>query len=72
VAGLLAYSLVFSPAIAARGRYALVPASAHTPLRQRMALVKGASAAARDFYRYLQGPDARAALARFGFTLPGS
>ena len=48
----------------------LVPASAHAPLRQRMALVKGAGEEARAFYRYLQGPAARAVFSRFGFTLP--
>jgi len=71
VAGLFAYSLTFSPAIAGRGRHALVPEAAHAPLRQRMALVKGAGPQARAFYRYLQGAAARATLARYGFALPG-
>lgn len=70
LAGLIAYSLTFSPELADRGRYALVPASAHAPLRQRMALVKGAGEEARAFFRYLQGPAARAVFSRFGFTLP--
>lgn len=70
LAGLFAYSLTFSPEVAARGRYALVPESAHAPLRQRMALVKGAGGEARAFYRYLQGPAARAVFSRYGFTLP--
>ena len=71
-AGLFAYSLTFSPAVAARGRFALVPEAAHAPLRQRMALVKGAGEEARAFYRHLQGKAARVAFARHGFTLPGS
>lgn len=70
-AGLFAYSLTFSPAVAGRGRFALVPESAHAPLRQRMALVKGAGEEARAFYRYLQGPAARGIFARYGFALPG-
>jgi molybdate transport system substrate-binding protein len=70
-AGLLAYSLVFTPAVTGRGRFALVPESAHAPLRQRMALVKGAGQDARDFYRYLQGPAAREVFTRHGFALPG-
>jgi len=70
-AGLFAYSLTFSPSVSARGRFALVPESAHEPLRQRMALVKGAGEEARAFYRHLQGPAARATFARFGFALPG-
>ncbi len=70
-AGLFAYSLTFSPAVAGKGSFALVPESMHAPIRQRMALVKGASEEARAFYRYLQAPPARAALSRYGFTLPG-
>jgi molybdate transport system substrate-binding protein len=70
-AGLFAYSLTFSPAVASRGRFALVPESAHAPLRQRMALVKGAGEEARAFYRHLQGPAARAIFARYGFAPPG-
>ena len=70
-AGLFAYSLTFSPAVASRGRFALVPDAAHAPLRQRMALVKGAGEDARAFYRHLQGPAARGIFARYGFSLPG-
>lgn len=70
LAGLFAYSLTFSPEVSGRGRFALVPASAHAPLRQRMALVKGAGEEARAFYRYLQGSAARGVFSRYGFTLP--
>jgi molybdate transport system substrate-binding protein len=70
-AGLFAYSLTFSPAVAGKGSFALVPESMHAPIRQRMALVKGASEEARAFYRYLQAPSARAVFSRYGFTLPG-
>jgi molybdate transport system substrate-binding protein len=69
-AGLFAYSLTFSPEVAGRGRFALLPESAHAPLRQRMALVKGAGEEARAFYRHLQGPAARAVFSRYGFALP--
>jgi len=69
--GIVAYSLVRSPALADKGAYVLLPAASHAPLHQRMVLVKGAGAAAREFYRYLQAPAARAVLARFGFALPG-
>ena len=69
--GIVAYSLVRSPALADKGAYVLLPAETHAPLHQRMVLVKGAGAAAREFYRYLQAPAARAVLARFGFALPG-
>jgi molybdate transport system substrate-binding protein len=70
-AGLFAYSLTFTPAVSGKGRYALVPEAAHAPLRQRMALVKGAGEEARAFYRYLQAPAARGVFSRYGFSPPG-
>ena len=69
--GIVAYSLVRSPALADLGNYVLLPAESHAPLHQRMVLVKGAGGTARDFYRYLQQPAAREVFARFGFALPG-
>jgi molybdate transport system substrate-binding protein len=36
-----------------------------------MVLMKKATPTARDFYRYLQQPAARAVFRRFGFLLPG-
>lgn len=68
--GLLAYSLVLSPALSPRGRYALLSESLHPPLRQRMVLMTGASAGAVRFYRYLQEEGARELLRRYGFALP--
>ena len=69
--GIFAYSLALSPQVAALGTYALIPESAHQPLRQRMALLKNAGTEAQRFYRYLQQPSARAIFKRFGFALPG-
>ncbi|GGE11074.1 molybdate ABC transporter substrate-binding protein [Polymorphobacter glacialis] len=68
--GIIAYSLVLDPAFAHRANYALIPASAHAPLRQRMVLMQGAGATAQRFYAYLQAPPARRILARHGFALP--
>lgn len=70
-AGIFAYSLALSPAIAGRGRYVVLPETLHAPLRQRMVLMTGAGETARRFFRYLQEPAARAAFRRFGFALPG-
>ena len=70
--GIVAYSLALDPALAGRIRYALIPASWHQPLRQRMVLMKGAGQVARRFYAYVQQPASRRILARYGFTLPGS
>jgi molybdate transport system substrate-binding protein len=36
-----------------------------------MVLLKGAGGTAREFYAFMQGPAARAALVRYGFALPG-
>lgn len=69
-AGILAYSLVIAPQVAKLGTYALLPEQLHGPLRQRMALVKGAGPTARAFYGYLQQASAREILARSGFALP--
>ena len=70
VGGLVAYSLVMSPELSQRGTWALVDASAHPPLRQRMVLMKKAGPAAEAFYAYLQQPAARGVLSRFGFGTP--
>jgi molybdate transport system substrate-binding protein len=69
--GIFAYSLALSPQIARTGSHVLVPEEMHEPLRQRMALVKGAGGTARAFYRYLQAPPAREIFKRYGFVLPG-
>ena len=69
--GIFAYSLALSPQVAALGTYALIPETAHQPMRQRMVLLKNAGAEAQRFYRFLQQPPARAIFKRFGFALPG-
>lgn len=69
--GIFAYSLALAPPVAKAGRSVLLPAESHAPLQQRMVLVKGAGETAREFYRYLQQPPARAVFKRFGFILPG-
>jgi molybdate transport system substrate-binding protein len=48
----------------------LVPEADHPPLRQRMVRLKQAGPVAERFYRYLQGPEARAILGRNGFQVP--
>lgn len=69
--GIVSYSLVLDPAFAVRANYALLPASWHQPLRQRMVLIKGASPIALRFYTYIQQPAARRIFVRYGFALPG-
>lgn len=69
--GFVAYSLAQVPAVAQIGRYALVPASFHAPLTQRMALIKGAPPLARAFHDFLLTPAAQAVWQRHGFAPPG-
>lgn len=70
VGGIIAYSLALAPNLQGRGRYALIPAGDHAPLRQRMALTARAGPVAARFYDYMQTPPARAILERYGFGLP--
>ncbi len=68
--GIFAFSLALSPAVSKLGSYVLIPAETHDPLRQRMALVKGANISARTFYNYLQQSGGREIFKRYGFVLP--
>jgi len=70
VGGIIAYSLALAPNLRDRGTYALIPDADHAPLRQRMVLMTRAGAVAERFYRYLQQPEARGVLRRYGFTHP--
>lgn len=68
--GLIALSLALAPALAALGRFDLVPAHFHQPLAQRIVLLKGAPPVAVAFHAYLSQPDAQQVMARYGFTPP--
>lgn len=67
-AGMTALSLALAPELAGRVRYVLVPETLHAPLHQRMVLLKTASPQARAFYAFLQSPQARAVLQRYGYV----
>jgi molybdate transport system substrate-binding protein len=69
--GIIAYSLALSPKVSARGRFELIPAAWHAPLRQRMVLLKNAGSTAEQFFAFVQTPAARAIMRRYGFLLPG-
>lgn len=69
-AGMIPLSLALTAPVKAAGAFALVPADWHRPLRQRGVLIRDASPTARAFFAFLQGREARAILARYGFTLP--
>jgi len=65
--GITALALVLAPAVADRVRYVVVASELHSPIRQRMVLLKTASPAARAFYVFLQSPAAKAVLQRYGY-----
>jgi molybdate transport system substrate-binding protein len=70
-AGIVSLALLRDPAVAPRLDAAVLPATWHRPLRQRMVLMRGAGTTARAFHGFLQTPQARQAFVRHGFTLPG-
>jgi molybdate transport system substrate-binding protein len=67
-AGITALSLAVAPEVARSIRHVVLPGNLHDTLRQRMVLLKGASAPAVRFYQYMQAPPAKAVLAQYGFT----
>jgi molybdate transport system substrate-binding protein len=69
-AGIVAYSLVKSPGMEARGHWAVLPATGHAPLAHKMVLLKGAGPTARAFAAFMRSPAARAILSRYGFEPP--
>ena len=69
--GIFALSLALAPAFAGRGAYVVLPDALHQPLRQRMVLMRRASAEARAFHRMLTEPGARQLFKQYGFVLPG-
>jgi len=68
-AAFVPYSIVRAPPFQGKGRAALIPASLHSPLRQRMVLLNDAGATARAFYEFMQGTVAREILERYGFAV---
>jgi molybdate transport system substrate-binding protein len=70
--GILALSLVKSPAFAGQ-RYYLIPSQYHTPLEQAVVILKRAESnpLATDFVKYIFTPPARKIFETYGFTLPG-
>jgi len=69
--GLLAYSLALSPALRRAGQFYLIPATAHTPLRQSYVVLKRAqgNATVANFTAFLASPAAKAVLKKYGFGL---
>jgi phosphonate transport system substrate-binding protein len=71
-AGIVPLSLAKAQELDKLGNYAVLPTDSHreVPLEQGMVLLKNAGDIATEFYRYMQGPAARAVLMRYGFLTP--
>lgn len=71
-AGLLALSLVLSPAMNNQGRYYLIDAKSHTPLEQAYVILKRAkgNSQAYSFVDFVASKPARAIFEKYGFSLP--
>jgi molybdate transport system substrate-binding protein len=64
------------PAAAAEGktgRWTLIPQELHPPIDQALAVVNGTphEAAARAFAAFVNGPQGRPIMRKYGFILPG-
>lgn len=69
-AGITALALAQAPEIARSLQVLPLSTDLHAPLHQRMVLLKGASAAAADWQRFLRSPSAQAVFVRHGYALP--
>ncbi len=72
-AGIVALSLVLSPALRDRGAWTLIPDTWHTPLEQGYVITRRAAdnPLAAAFATWIDGAEVRAVLRRYGFALPG-
>lgn len=68
--GFTAFALTLAPETAGQFKVWPVPPDWHSPLNQRMVLLKGASPQAQAFRDYLLSPQARALFLKHGYALP--
>ena len=68
--GIIAYALALSEQVSSGASYELIPADWHSPLNQRMVLLKGAGPVATAFYDFVTSPGARDIMVKYGFALP--
>ncbi len=69
--GIVAYSLVLSDEMRARGRYWLAPLESHMRLEQAYVILKGRDRSeVRAFYDFVASPIAREIFERYGFIVP--
>lgn len=73
-AGIVAASLVLSPALAGQGAWTLLPQAWHTPLEQAYVQMRRAEAQplAAELLRHLGTPEMVALMRRYGFAVPAA
>lgn len=56
-----------------KGKWVLIPEEMHKPIHQALAVVKGSEheAEARAFAQFINGPEGRPIMIKYGFVLPG-
>jgi len=71
--GIIALSLAIAPPIQPTGRFAVIPASLHDPIRQTAGVVARSPRLkhAKAFLAFVNGPEGRHVLRRYGFVIPG-
>jgi len=72
-AGILALSLVLSPALKDKGRYFQIADNLYSPIQQGVVVVRASKnlQSAQAFLDYIKTPAMTAILERYGFVLPG-
>lgn len=68
--GFTALSLAMSPEVMKSSSYSVLNYSMYDPIKQRMILMKGAPTEAVDLYRFMQSPQAKLILNRYGYNTP--
>lgn len=68
--GFTALSLAKSPEVVKETQFILADSKLYQPIAQRMVLIKGAPQEAQDLYQFMQGPQAKSILRKYGFTTP--
>jgi len=68
--GFTASSLAKSPELSKQTSFLLVDPKLYEPIQQRMVLIKGAPQEAVDLYRFMQGPQAKLILQKYGYSIP--
>jgi len=65
--GIIALAQIKSPGMDSRAHYHILAEHLHEPLLQRMALLNSSGSVAREFYEYMQHPNAQTIMESFGF-----